>query len=311
MANKQATPPAAKLVYVVTLTWNQKMDTLACLQSLSQMTYPHYRLLLVDNASSDGTVGAVGELFPHVEIVVNPCNLGFQGGFNTGLQYALEQGADHVLIINNDTEVAPDMLDRLMDHATQPGVGILAPKIYYANPPDLIWSVGGDCHPWLLEMINKGDKQWDRGQWDELLERDFLVGCALLFSRELLTDVGMFDMLYYPIYYEDVDLCLRARRAGYRLLLVPQARMWHKVSASGGGADSPRERYLMARNSVRYFRKHVRGARWLAVIPWRLGSATKTVARLMVQKKGKAALAYMHGLRDGLIQTKSPAGPPC
>ena len=94
--------------------------------------------------------------------------------------------------------------------------------------------------------------------------------------------------------------CLRARRTGYRLLLVPQAQMWHKVSASGGGADSPRERYLMARNSVRYFRKHVTGARWLAVIPWRLGSAIKTVVRLILRRNGEAAAAYLRGLKDGL-----------
>jgi GT2 family glycosyltransferase len=291
---------AIKLIYVVTLTWNQKDDTLACLESLSQMTYSNYRLLLVDNASSDGTVEAVREVYPEVEIVVNNCNLGFPGGFNVGMQHALDQGAEYVLIINNDTAVAPDMLDQLVAEAGPSDVGMLAPKIYYADPPDLIWSVGGDCHPWLLEMTHKGDKQWDRGQWEQVIERDFLVGCALLFTRQMLAEVGMFDMLYYPIYYEDVDLCIRARRTGYRLLLVPQARMWHKVSASGGGADSPRERYLMARNSVRYFRKHVHGARWLAVIPWRTGSAAKTVIRLLKHGRGEAARAYLHGLWDGL-----------
>ena len=294
------------LVYVVTLTWNQRKDTLECLGSLSQMSYPNYRLLLVDNASRDGTDQAVRERFPTVEILSNDRNLGFSGGFNAGMQYALDRGADYVLIINNDTVVASDMLDTLMTAIEAPDVGMVAPKIYYADPPDLIWSVGGDCHPWLLEMTHKGDRERDRGQWDRVIERDFLVGCALLLSRRLLADVGMFDMLYHPIYYEDVDLCLRARRAGYRLLLVPQARMWHKVSASGGGADSPRERYLMARNSVRYFRKHVRGARWLAVVPWRLGSAIKTVGRLILRGNSESAMSYLRGLRDGLRSPDAP-----
>ena len=299
------------LVYVVTLTWDQREDTIKCLGSLSRITYPHYRLLLVDNASVDGTVEAVRDRFPDVEIIVNPRNLGFPGGFNVGLRYALAQGANYVFMINNDTFVELNILDRLMSCADPPDVGILAPKIYYADEPNRVWSVGGRRHPWTLEMIDKGDGQLDRGQWKDAIERDYLVGCALLLKRSLLEDVGLFDTGYCPIYYEDVDLCLRARQAGYRLLLVPSARMWHKVSASGGGAGSPRERYLMARNSVRFFRKHVRGWRWLVVIPYRLGSAVKTTIRLLYQGRRESALAYLRGLRDGLRISLETEGTLC
>jgi GT2 family glycosyltransferase len=263
------------------------------------MTFPRYRILLVDNASDDGTVEAVRELYPGVEIIVNDRNLGFPGGFNVGMRHALGEGADYVFIINNDTVVAPDILDNLMRFAGPGDVGMLAPKIYFEDQPNRIWSVGGRCHPCTLEMTDKGDGQLDRGQWDQVIERDYLVGCALLLKRSLLKDVGLFDAGYHPIYYEDVDLCLRARQAGYRLLLVPSARMWHKVSASAGGADSPRERYLMARNSVRFFRKHVRSWRWLAVAPFRFGSAIKTTVRLLLQANYGAAVAYVRGLRDG------------
>lgn len=290
---------SSPLVYVVTLTWNQREDTMSCLESLGQMTYPHYRLLLVDNASVDGTVEAVRERFPDVDIIVNPENLGFPGGFNVGLHHALAQGADYIFMINNDTFVEPNILDELMAHADSAGVGMLAPKIYYADEPDRIWSVGGRRHPWTLEMTDKGDLQFDRGQWKAVMERDYLVGCALLLKRDMLEEIGLFDTGYCPIYYEDVDLCVRARQAGYRLLLVPRARMWHKVSASGGGAGSPRERYLMGRNSVRFFRKHVRGWRWLVVVPYRLGSAVKTTVRLLRQGRRESASAYLRGLRDG------------
>ena len=299
------------LVYVVTLTWDQREDTIKCLGSLSQITYPHYRLLLVDNASVDGTVEAVRVRFPDVEVIVNPRNLGFPGGFNVGLRYALAQGANYVFMINNDTFVELNILDKLMSCADPSDVGILAPKIYYADEPNRIWSVGGRRHPWTLEMIDKGDGQLDQGQWKDTIERDYLVGCALLLKRSLLEDVGLFDTGYCPIYYEDVDLCLRARQAGYRLLLVPSARMWHKVSASGGGAGSPRERYLMARNSVRFFRKHVQGWRWLVVIPYRLGSAVKTTIRLLYHGRRKSALAYLRGLCDGLRMSLETEGMLC
>jgi GT2 family glycosyltransferase len=264
------------------------------------MTYPNYRLVLVDNASADNTVQVVQERFPQVHIIINSHNLGFPGGFNVGLRYSQSRGADYVFMINNDTFVAPDILDELMAYAHPADVGMLAPKIYYVDHPNRIWSVGALKHNWTLEMTDKGDGQLDQGQWEDVIERDYLVGCALLLRRSLLERVGLFDMGYYPIYYEDVDLCLRARRAGYRLLLVPSARMWHKVSASGGGSGSPRERYLMARNSVRFFRKHVRGWHWLIVVPYRLGSAVKTTLRLLLRRNCQSALAYWRGLRDGL-----------
>jgi len=116
----------------------------------------------------------------------------------------------------------------------------------------------------------------------------------------MLEQIGLFDTGFQPAYYEDVDLCLRARHAGYRLLLVPQAKLWHKVASTSGGAGSPQERYLMARHSVRYFRKHVRGWRWLVVVPYRLGSALKTTWRLARQRRFDSIRAYWRGLRDGL-----------
>ena len=306
-----AAPGAMRLVYVVTLTWNQKEDTLECLKSLSRMTYPNFRLVVVDNGSSDGTEQAVAERFPSAEILVNDYNLGSPGGFNVGMQHALDQGADYVLIMNNDTVVAPDMLDQLMARAGPPDVGMLAPKIYYFDPPDLIWSVGGDVHPWLLQPTSSGHRLEDRGQWEEVIERGFFVSCALLISRRMLLDVGMFDMLYYPIYGEDLDLCLRARQAGYRLLLVPQAHMWHKVSASAGGTDSPRQCYLLARSSVRYMRKHATGAVWLSMILWRIGSAAKTLSRLLVRRRFESMAAYLRGLRDGILLPMEPTDLPC
>jgi len=288
-------------VCVVVLTWNRREDALSCLESLSQMTYPRYRLLLVDNASADGTVEAVKARFPEVELIVNSRDMGFGAGFNTGLRHALEAGADYIFMINNDTFVDPRILDELMAHADPPDVGILAPKIYYAAERDRIWSVGAMKNPWTLGATDTGDRQLDHGQWDKVIERDYLTGCALLLKRSLLEQVGLFDAdRYYPIYCEDTDLCLRARQAGFRLLMVPSARMWHKVSASGGGVDSPEVCYLRARNNVRLLRKHVRGWRWLTVVPYNIGVAGITTLRLLYKGAYRSIGAYWRGLRAGL-----------
>lgn len=286
-------------VLVLTLTWNQKDDTLHCLSSLLKMQYPNYSIVLIDNGSEDGTVEAVSNQYPEVIILQNKDNLGFPGGFNVGLRYALHEKCDYIFMINNDTEVASDLLDKLMRHAKQTKVGMLSPKIYFYDDPKRIWSVGAMRHPLTFEMTKKGDFEMDKGQWNEVLDRDYLVGCALLIKRVMLVEVGLFDEGYFPIYYEDMDLSLRAKMAGYRLLLVPQARMWHKVSAAAGGSGSPRERYLMARNSIRFFRKHVHGWRWLIVLPYRLGSGVKTVVKLLLLKRPESAAAYIRGILDG------------
>jgi len=292
------------LVYVVILSWNQREETLACLSSVCQLDYPNKRVLVVDNGSRDGTPEAVVRWFPDVEIIVNAENLGFAAGCNVGLRYALEQGARWVLLLNNDVEIAPDALQHLVSSAS-PDAGMVAPKIYYFSDRTRIWSVGGKRHPWTLEKIGDAMGQVDEGQWNEVLERDYLVGCAVLLSRRLLTEVGLFDERFF-VYYEDSDLSLRARLAGWRLLMAPQAHVWHKVAVSSGGRDSPNERYWMARSSILFFRKHVRGLRWLAVGPYRIGSAIKTLFRLTLKGRHDSARAYIRGLWDGLRSSVVP-----
>jgi GT2 family glycosyltransferase len=290
------------LVYAITLNWNRRDDTLACLESLSKLDYPNTRLLVIDNGSRDGSAGAISEQFPEVELIVNARNLGFAAGCNVGLRHALEHGAEHIFLINNDTLVDPQALRHLVA-LSGPDVGMVAPKIYYAAEPKRLWSVGGMRHPLTLEKTGDARGQLDQGQWEAVLERDYFVGCALLLSRLLLTQVGLFDERFF-MYYEDSDLSLRARQAGFRLLFAPQAHIWHKVAISSGGSDSPNERYWMARSSVIFFRKHVRGPRWLVVLPYRTGSAVKTVSRLLLRWRWSAAKAYLLGLRDGLAEVR-------
>lgn len=288
-------------ITVLTVSWNQKKYTVDCLRSLQNMNYPNYNILLVDNGSTDDTVNSVRDAFPDVEIYENNQNLGFAGGFNVGLRLALTRDSAYIFMVNNDTIVAPDILDTMMEYMNEPNVGIVSPMIYELDDPTRIWSVGAMKHPITYEMTLKGDGIEDKGQFREVMERDYLVGCALFINRKLLQDIGLFDEGYNPAYYEDMDLCLRARQAGYRLLLVPQAKLWHKGSVASGGSGSPQERYLMARNSVRFFRKHIHGWRWLFVIPYRFGSAVKTAMRLIHQKNLQSALYYLKGLKDGIF----------
>jgi GT2 family glycosyltransferase len=288
----------APLVFVITLNWNRRDDSLACLESLCRLTYPNVHLLFVDNGSTDGSPQLVAQRFPQVELILNPTNLGFAGGFNVGLRRALQAGADFAFILNNDTMVEPEILGPLVAAAEQPDVGITAPAIFYASAPQVVWSTGGGRSRWTLDMTG------DHGRNEmitDITDREFLSGCAMLLKRAALEQVGLFDERFF-VYYEDSDYCLRTRQAGFRLLVVPQARMWHRVSTSSNGTDSPEERYWAGRSSVQFYRKHARGAQWLFVVPWRLGSTIKTIVRLVSTGRNAAAWAHLRGLWEGLTR---------
>jgi GT2 family glycosyltransferase len=281
----------------VTLNWNRPADTLECLETLAAQTYSNLRLLVVDNGSTDDSVSRIQTEFPQVELVVSAENRGFAAGANLGLRQALEAGADLIFLVNNDTWIDAEAVAHLVTHA-QPGVGILSPLIYYAEEQTCIWSAGGRVHPWTLEKHGDHRGQIDTGQWTEPVARDFVTGCGMLLTRQLLEQVGLFDESFF-MYYEDSDLCLRAKKAGFGISLVPAAKMWHKVARSSGGSDSADERYWMARSSVLFFCKHARGAQWLAILPWRIGSAVRTTLRLWRVGRTEACAAYWRGLRDG------------
>lgn len=287
-------------VWAVTVNWNRAGDTLACIDSLVRQEGVTAHILVVDNASSDDSVERIRAAYPQVELIRSETNRMFGGGNNLGIRRALQAGADYVFLINNDATLAPDGLQKLLAWAA-PGVGIAAPLIYYTARPQVIWSSGGRTNPWTLEKADGAHDRPDPGGWPAALEQDFVTGCGMLISSQALEQVGLFDEGFRH-YYEDADLCLRMRRAGLRILLVPGAHMWHKVAVSSGGSDSPDERYWMARSSIRFFRKHARGLQKPVVIFWRAGSALRTSLRLARGGKAAALRLYWRGLKDGLAE---------
>jgi GT2 family glycosyltransferase len=289
------------LVYSVTLSWNRREDTLACLRSILASDYPSLRAVLVDNASTDDTVEAVHAELPAVTTLVNPVNLGYAAGVNVGLRYALEQGADFVIIVDNDAVIAPDAVMRMLSVAqARPAVGLLTPKILYHDEPDLIWFAGHKRRPVTLAPIagsmGKPDAQLDGGP----RPMDYAPCCGLLIRRAVLERVGLLEERFF-IYYEDLDFCIRAKASGFELLNVPDARVWHKVSASAG-EGTPLQKYYLARSSVHFYFRHT--SRWLLplIVLYRLGSATRTVTRVLCHGRPDVASAYLRGLRDGVAE---------
>jgi GT2 family glycosyltransferase len=225
-------------VTVVVLNWNGWRDTVACVESCLRATYPRLRLLVVDNGSADGSETALRERFPAVDVLQTGENLGYAGGNNFGIRRALADGADMVLLINNDTEVDPEFATELVHAArASPQAGMLCPKILFHDRPDVLWYAGASFHPWLGWGRHRGAGQRDRGQFDRQEETGRPTGCALLVTRALCERVGLLREEYF-CYAEDLEWALRAREAGFGILYVPSARVWHKVSRSTGGARS-------------------------------------------------------------------------
>jgi GT2 family glycosyltransferase len=243
-------------VAIIVVNWNRRDDTLACLQSLSRIAYPNKRIILVDNASTDGSAAAVREQFPEVQIIELPENLRFAGGNNVGLRDVLKKGDGFALLLNNDTIVEPDFLQHLIETAQRDQrIGLVSPKILYHSRRQVIWFAGGVLKPAWGYVRHFGLRQVDDGRFNQPRIVTFLTGCCLLIRREVLEKVGLLDEGFF-LYSEDADYCLRAMKAGYQLLYEPKSRVYHKVSSSTGGAYNVRKWIQRYRSLFRLVRKY-------------------------------------------------------
>lgn len=242
-------------VSIIVLNYKGCEDTLACLRSLEHLTYPNVEVIVVDNDSGDGSVEAFREAHPGVKIIETGSNLGFTGGNNVGIRHALKHGADYVMLLNNDTIAAPDMVDVMVEvMEVDPNIGVSGPMIYYYSAPETIWSAGGaiDWSRGTTSMV--GLNEPDKSQFG-LHPRpvDFVTGCCLLARREVWEQAGLLDEKFF-MYYEETEWCVRASRAGYQIVHVPMAMLWHKISIESRAA-SPRTHYYMTRNRLLFLNR--------------------------------------------------------
>ena len=289
-------------VTIIVLNWNGLADTLECLESLSRLDYPNHNVVVIDNGSTDRSPVAVRERFPDVTLIENEENLGFTGGNNVGLRRALEHGADYALMLNNDTEVAPNFLRLLVETAdADPRVGTAGPTIYYYDQPRTVWSVGG-CVDWQRGRTwMLGLNEHDTGQFgEEPREVDFVTGCALLVKRAVLEQVGLLDERFF-VYYEETEWCVRAQRAGFKIVHVPTAKIWHKIPLDARDS-SPFVHYYMTRNRLLFLKATGAGMRpWLHTL---LAEYLRTLLSWTLQPRWRSKKPHrqvmLRAIRDAL-----------
>lgn len=244
------------LTYIIVLTWNGWEDTEECLKSLNLVLEEGIRAVVVDNGSTDGTPEKVRSQFPGIEVVENGSNLGFPAGNNVGIRKALDEGASYVILLNNDTVVDRDFARELEAAAGRdPRIGLVTSKIFYNDRPNVIWFAGGDFSTWTGRSTHAGFGESDRGQFDTVEDIGRPCGCSLLATRAFIENVGLMDEDLF-LYGEEIEWVLRARRQGYRCVLAPRSKVWHKVSSGSGGARSGNNLYYYIRNMLYILNKH-------------------------------------------------------
>jgi GT2 family glycosyltransferase len=244
---------------------------------------------VLDNGSNDDSVAQIRAVLPELyypaELIENGYNLGFAEGNNVGIRKALSEGADYVLLLNNDTEIAPDFIEPLVKMAqSNPNIGITGSKIYYFDAPELIWSAGG--------IIGKsgathqlGVNQPDSPEFNQLRKVDYVSGCAMLVKRAVIEKVGMLDARFFA-YYEETDWCARTTKAGFTVWYVPQSKVWHKISLKAR-VFTPYYVYLMSRNRLLFLRN--RGMSAPRVLLSLVLVDLRTIATTSIFKRHRAA----------------------
>lgn len=292
-------------ISVVVLNWNNAPDTLACLESLSQVTYPHVEIVVVDNGSDDGSATAIRQRFPSSLVLETGANLGYAGGNNVGIRHALGRRTDLICVLNNDVLAAPDFLEPLVQASVgSPGSAVCTPMICEVAQPDRIWTLGAtvDRRTGSPIRLHAGEAstEWAHAAPYEV---DFAPGTAMLVPRQVFEAVGLMDEEFF-LYFEEMDWGLKARRAGCRILAVPSAVIWHKVSATLG-QTSPVVDYYMLRNHLRFVARH-----WFGLARWRLTGRIvarnlATIAAYTVRSHGGQRLpnrdARLRALRDAAL----------
>jgi len=242
------------LVIVVILNTNRRDDTLECLASLAQSTYSNYEIIVLDNHSSDGSVQAIGDAWPEVEILALSENRGYAGNNNVGIKAALGQGADWVFVLNEDTVVDPDCLAELVRVGERDeGIGIVGPMVYHHSEPTVIQSAGGKFGPYW-DSIHIARDEPDLGELREPHAVDWISGCGILVRRKVVEQVGMIDERYF-YFWEETEWCLRAGKGRWQVVHAPRAKMWHKGVARDH-KPKPSVTYYATRNRLLTLSKH-------------------------------------------------------
>ncbi len=240
-------------IAIILVNWNGWKDTLECLSSLKKIQYQPHEIIVVDNGSQDNSVLQIESAFPAIHLIETKKNLGFSGGNNVAIAYALQKKADYLFLLNNDTIVDPLILEELISATLlKPQAGILGTKVLRYHEPKIIDHLGGLWNPAIAEFDSPslGFKDEER---NEMQKVDYVSGCSLFVKKEVFETIGLLEERFFLL-WEESDFCARARKSGFEIWTAPKAKIWHKVSSSFSG--KPHLQYYWWRNRLLWLERN-------------------------------------------------------
>jgi len=243
-------PSKAPKVGIIVLNWNGKEDTSHCIESIEKIQYSNLEIVIVDNGSSDDSCATFKKKFPACTLLETGKNLGYTGGNNVGIEYGLKQGFDYFLILNNDTIVDENIVEGFLEvFNSHPNAGVVGAKVYLMDDPERFDHLGGNWN----SKTNRFDMVAhhildDHKSFESPRELDYVVGAAIMIDRTVIEKIGPLDARFF-LYVDETDFCYRAKNAGFSVISAPNAKIWHKVSASFFGGK-PHSNYFATRNRL-------------------------------------------------------------
>lgn len=279
---------------IILVDYNGLNDTFECIESIEKSTVQS-QIVVVDNYSRENEARTISQQFPEVKTIRSKMNGGFSAGNNLGIRWALEQGYEYIALLNNDTVIAPNMLELLWQYASDTSVS--APKMLYYSNPETIWYGGGKINRKTGNAEHYYMNQEDPG--DKTVQKcDFATGCCIMIPALVFRKVGLLDERFF-MYCEDTEFCLRLKENGIGINYVPTAKLWHKVSQSTGGDESAFSIYYMTRNRILYIKDHKKEF-WPTALAYTV--VTRIIRMIQMIVKGKTEWrAFQKGIHDGLV----------
>ncbi|MCI8454776.1 MAG: glycosyltransferase family 2 protein [Lachnospiraceae bacterium] len=276
---------------VILVNYNGIEDSVACIKGLCEAEGAESTtILFVDNASAADETAAIRERYPGVITFRNESNGGFSAGNNVGIQYALDNRYGYVLLLNNDTVAAPNMIRLLKGYCDEKTVS--APKILYFTQPDTIWYGGGRINRRTGAAKHSNINRKDTGD-TKVKEVTFATGCCMMIKADVFEKIGLLEEDYF-MYYEDTDFCTRLAMNGIKIKYVPEARLWHKIGRSAGGSGSPFATYYVTRNRLNYVKKY---GSFLDCTAYPFSLASRYI-RMAMCKDEAVKRAFRQGIQD-------------
>lgn len=284
-------------VGIIIVNYNGAKFNSECINSIKESEYKNYEIIFVDNNSTDDSIELLEKQFKdEITIIKSNENLGFSGGNNIGIEYALKNNCDFIMLLNNDTTINKKMINIMVDTSIKNKNAVISPKIYYYNTPNIIWSAGAKIN-WKKGIPSQyGIDQVDNGQFEKVISVECATGCCILVHRDIISEVGYLNDDYF-LYYEDTDYTTEIVNNGFEILYQPKAIMYHKVSASTGGEESPNYIYYNTRNRLIYNSKFNKKNKFTYLPYFYLTRGIKIVCWIL-KRKTDMVKATLEGIRD-------------